>query len=353
MGAALAATGEISVVIFGGWCRSHSIRAVKPAKNLQVIFKPRDQEWRIGKLAWSVSGFWRRRAFAKALKADPDTLYHPGLYAYDPWIARRAAGLVFTVHDMQIELSESQGRHALEQTGLKQKAGADADRIVCVSINTQKDLERLVPAAKGKTSVVYLGSSLGNSVREVFGSPPYFLVVGNRHGYKNGRLVMESFARLADDFPSVRLKLCGGKPAGSDGEFDFEGSEKILSRIDWVQLDDNGLAAAYGAALALLYPSDYEGFGLPVLEAMRCGCPVITTRVSSLPEVGGDAVLYIEPRNGAQLSQQMRRLLHEPDLREELSKAGLARSDQFSWQGAARDALVVYRETLALGRQRK
>jgi glycosyltransferase involved in cell wall biosynthesis len=348
---ALAATGEIKVILFGGWCKSRAIRAVRPGPALRVLYRARDVEWRIGSLAWSLSTLWRRRAFAAALAADPATVYHPGLYAYDAAIARRAAALVATVHDMQLELGSQQGTHARRQAALKRRLGAAADRIICVSRNTERDLVELIPAARGKTRVVPISSNIvppRESPRA--DGAPYYLFVGNRHGYKNGRLVLECFAQIAAEDPRVRLRLCGGKPPGADGELDFPGGAGLRDRIDWGRPGDAELAAAYAGALGLLYPSDYEGFGLPVVEAMRCGCPVVTTRVSSLPEVGGEAVAYVQPRDDAGLVEAMRRLLCDEAWRKELRAAGVQRARLFSWAAAARQAIAVYAEALELRR---
>jgi len=107
-------------------------------------------------------------------------------------------------------------------------------------------------------------------------------------------------------------------------------------------LNDRELAAAYAGALALVFPSLYEGFGIPVLEAFACGCPALLAGRSSLPEVGGDAALYFDPESGEELLCQAARLLHDPALRESLAAAGRERLRGFSWERTAAQTLAVY-----------
>lgn len=337
---------EVPVTIFGGWSRSHVLRDLPAAPGLRVHHWPRKSSWSISSAAWRASTPWRRWSFMQALRRDPETVYHPNLYTPDPWIQARAPVMVCTVHDMQLELHGGDGRHASRLSQAKIALVKDAARIVCVSDNTRIDLERLIPAANGKTRVVHIDSSIVCPSVPPASATPYFLFVGNRHGYKNGRAVLAAFARLASANPSVRLLLCGGKQPGTEGEFDGLDAQLLRERVDWCSPDDAELARLYAGALALLYPSDYEGFGLPVLEAMRCGCPVVTTAVSSLPEVGGGAACYIACGDFEAMQHWMRRLLAEPGLRDDLRRRGQLQASRFSWEATARGFVQVAREAL-------
>ena len=339
---------DLHVVLFGGWCQSKVIRELRATEQLQLVFRPRDLKVRLNGAAWVLSTWWRRRTFAATLRADPETVYHPGLYAWDPWIARRAPKLVATVYDMQLEVQGARSRATQRQVREKAAVCARADHIFCISDSTRRDLERIVPAAIGKTSVAHLGAGL-EAPRDVVraGGAPFFVMVGGRHSYKNGRLALEAFAEVAAQHPDVRLKLCGGPPPGTDGELDFPGAEAIRARIDWEQPDDRALATAYANAVALIYPSTYEGFGLPILEAMICDCPVVTTTSSSLPEVGGDAALYFEPTDRAQLATQMRRLLGDAAFRAGCIARGREQAKKFSWDQTAAKVVAVCRGLFA------
>lgn len=336
---------QVAVTIFGGWSRSQAIRHVSPAPGLTIHHAPRDLDWSIASFALRVSTPWRRYSFMQALRRDPDTVYHPNLYTPDPWIVRRAAATICTVYDMQIEVEGRDGTHARRLRRAKVDLAGLAERIVCISENTRRDVERLIPATIGKTRVVYLDSNI--APRPAAPLPtPYFLFVGNRHGYKNGRAVLEAFTQVARDVPDLRLLLCGGRPPGEDGEFEGLDADFLQSRIDWSRPDDAELASLYAGAVALAYPSDYEGFGLPVLEAMRCACPVITTSASSIPEVAGEAACYIAPRDFAAMAHWMRRLLTEPLLRDDMIQRGLRQAERFSWAATAKGFVDVAREAL-------
>jgi glycosyltransferase involved in cell wall biosynthesis len=119
------------------------------------------------------------------------------------------------------------------------------------------------------------------------------------------------------------------------------------SDIRWTgYLDDARLQELYRSARALVYPSLYEGFGLPVLEAMTFGCPVVTSPLSSLPEVGGDAALYVDPRSPEAIAAALDRLVREPELATSLASRGRARAALFSWERTARETLADYQRTL-------
>jgi alpha-1,3-rhamnosyl/mannosyltransferase len=113
-------------------------------------------------------------------------------------------------------------------------------------------------------------------------------------------------------------------------------------------VDDNDLARLYSGALALIFPSTYEGFGLPLLEAMACGCPVVTTREASLPEVAGDSAIYMKgPRDVEDLAGILKNLVEKPALREKFIKKGLARAGEFSWKKTADATMQAFEKALA------
>lgn len=111
-------------------------------------------------------------------------------------------------------------------------------------------------------------------------------------------------------------------------------------------LPDNQMPLLYSSAELLLYPSFYEGFGLPILEAFSCGTPVITSNISSMPEIGGEAALYIDPENTDQIREKVGEVLNDKDLRGEMIKKGLARAGEFSWERAARETAEIYQELM-------
>ena len=147
--------------------------------------------------------------------------------------------------------------------------------------------------------------------------------------------------------PRYRLVLAGGNGYGSEAVHGFIASQRLEERVKVLgYVTSEALAALYHSASALLFPSLEEGFGFPVLEAMVRGLPVVTSNTSSLPEVGGDAALYADPRDPHSIAREVIRAVEDPDLRQEMIRKGVLRSREFTWERTARETLRVYEELL-------
>jgi len=217
-----------------------------------------------------------------------------------------------------------------------------ARTVVCISETTARDLENEMPAARGKTVAVPCGVDARR-----FAAPgrapvegPYYLWVGTVTARKNLDGLLDALESL--DAAAPPLVVAGGVDPHAGDARRLEaaaaaGKVRFLRRVG-----DDELAALYAGATALVYPSLYEGFGLPVLEAMAAGCPVICSRAGALPEAAGDAGLLVEPGDAASLAEAMRRLASDPALRRELSERGRARAAGFSWARTAERTLEVY-----------
>lgn len=226
-----------------------------------------------------------------------------------------------------------------------------ARRFVAVSRNTARDLSRHYPLIRPEgITVAHNGvdplfrpaeSSEIERFRRLHGiAKPYFLLVGSRAGYKNTRVFFRAFAKLADR--SRYAVVCvGGEPLEAHELAACAGSELRLLR-----LDDEALRLAYCGAIALAYPSRYEGFGMPVIEAMHSGCPVITTSLSSLPEVAGDSALFVDPMDVDGLAIALERV-QDPALRSALIARGIERAKAFSWAAMAQSVASVLSELAA------
>lgn len=172
-------------------------------------------------------------------------------------------------------------------------------------------------------------------------SRPYVLSVASLEPRKNlGRLLL-AWERLAPRYPDWHLVIAGG----TGSVFRGAGLHGVPPRVAMLgYVDDDELVAVYGAAEAFVYPSIYEGFGLPVLEAMACGVPVVCGNATSLPEVAGDAAVLVDPLDVCSIASGVDRVLGDGGLRAELRARGLARSRQFTWENTARQTWAVLQE---------
>lgn len=207
------------------------------------------------------------------------------------------------------------------------------------------DAAQFRPLAAGEDDAETFGRVCGR-----YGVPadaPYFLSVCTFEPRKNLRHVIRSFAALAAAQPGLadaRLVLAGGTGWKFDAildELDVADARGRIVVTGYVAEED--LAPLYRHALAFLYLSLYEGFGLPPLEAMRCGTPVVVANTSSLPEVVGEAGILLDPRDGDGLCQAMLDLYAQPALRRRLAEAGLGQAERFNWERCARETVEVYR----------
>jgi glycosyltransferase involved in cell wall biosynthesis len=274
------------------------------------------------------------------------TYFHPYFLNY-----LKGKPYVITVYDMAHELFSKDVRGFVKKTmEYKRRAVLKANRIIAISENTKKDLMKLYDIPKEKIEVIYLGNPLENvkpSKLEVL-PERYLLFVGNRQGYKNFKFFLESVSSILRKDRSLFLVCAGGGP--------FLTSEKIfISRLgierQVVQIgfkDDSELAYIYKKALVYVLPSLYEGFGLTVLEAFSMSCPVVASNTSSIPEVCGKAVMYVNPKNHKSIKNTVEKVIEDDKLRNDLSKLGLEQVEKFSWNKTVKETLNVYKNVLKL-----
>lgn len=242
---------------------------------------------------------------------------------------------------------------------LLRKSVSGAARLITVSEAARRDIVERFPCAAAKVEVVLNGVSssflnYGHTRPEVSTialNAPYLLCVGNRKPHKNLVAAVETLARLRQDRAELRLVLVG-RDYDASGEVG-QRAEQLGVRGAVVELpvaDDEVLRELYAGCEALLFPSLYEGFGLPVLEAMASGAPVIASNRASLPEVVGDAGILTDPDDYEGMAAAVRQLADNADLRSELIRRGYERAARFSWKTAAQRTADILHEVAMLQR---
>jgi glycosyltransferase involved in cell wall biosynthesis len=282
------------------------------------------------------------RALAKAWIAarSPDVVHETYFFARLPRMPGQRT--VLTVFDMTAEL-HPEGIPPAEAEA-KRRAVDRADRVLCISENTRRDLLRLYGTDPAKVTVTPLGVDLPPPPAEP--SPPtdrpYLLFVGQRGLYKNFDALLEAYA-ASPRLRGLDLLCFGGAPWSAEEAARAARLGVPAARVRQSSGDDHALAAAYRGAVALVYPSRYEGFGLPPLEAMSQGCPVVCSDTSSLPEVVGDAALTVASDDVDALRSAVERVVDDEALRADLAIRGRARAATFTWERCAQQTLEVYR----------
>lgn len=276
------------------------------------------------------------RAFDRAVRPE---IHHETYYSSERTGGARLR--VLTVYDMIHERFPDQfGTDPIVKA--KHAAVLRADAVIAISHSTKKDLVEHLRIPEQRVFVVHLANSLEEKAPARRGGAPYFLFVGHRAGYKNFELLLAALqaSPLARDYDVLAF----GGPAASAQERAVLSKRFPSVRVRFDSGDDRALAAAYAGAAALIYPSAYEGFGLPLLESMRHGCPVICSPNSSLSEVGGpDAVAYFPTGDVEALRHQLERVASDSTFRQRLIEAGKVRERAFSWSRCADETQAVYR----------
>lgn len=238
------------------------------------------------------------------------------------------------------------------------RAAENADLVLTNSAHSRQDLERYLDITSTRSRVIPGGVDerfrpipAGDKRDEVLAGygirRPYLLYLGAVNGRKNIPRLLMAFAQVHPRHPGLTLVIAGSRQWGATP---IDVTRRRLELGDRVHfpgyVDDADLPALYSGAEAFVFPSLYEGFGLPVLEAMACGTPTITSRTSSIPEVAGDAAILVDPLDVDAIAEAMERVLGDPEMASRLRARGLDRAGQFTWESAARKTLNAYQEVL-------
>lgn len=288
-----------------------------------------------------------------ALRAVRPSIVHETYYSRHS-VAPQGCPVVVTVYDMIVERFPSMFSHGAPSTDLKRVAVERADHVLCISESTKRDLVELLDYPEEKISVVHLGyEKFSEPFRQervkIVGqsqSEPYLLYVGSRAEYKNFNSLLRAISNSRELRENFGLVSFGGGPFSSAEKKLIEELGYPEGRVTQVSGNDDTLACLYANAAAFVYPSLYEGFGIPPLEAMSLGCPVLCSNTSSLPEVVGDAAELFDPSRIDSISDAIQRVMESSTRKADLIARGRVRSAKFSWARCAEETLAVYRSVV-------
>lgn len=276
--------------------------------------------------------------YFKNIKHD---LYH--LTYYDECFFSKKPKII-TVYDL---IHEKYNNEFNRQKFPKKQTLDCVDYFICISHNTKKDLINIYGIDEKKISVTHLANSLlPTSMTKKVITKPYFLYVGSRKRYKNFKTLLKAYSKIERIKKNFDI-ICFGGGKFIKEEFDRMKKYKIdFNSIHFFSGSDKLLVDLYSNAEALIYPSIYEGFGIPILEAMSCGCPVISSNSSSLPEVYGNAALTFSPISYEELMHSLEKITSENNLRKILISKGYKREKEFSWKKCALETSNIYKSLI-------
>jgi len=252
---------------------------------------------------------------------------------------------IVTIHDFTHEKYPEYFSKIDKTIYQKKKAAETSDGIICISESTKNDLLEYYKIPESRIRVIYHGNSLNAEPGERVISRPYFLYVGDRRAYKNFEIMLKLFSTSDNIKRDFRLVCFGG------GSF-TRTEQRIINEYDLQNIvmqisgNDEKLAGLYKYAEMFVYPSFYEGFGIPLLEAMQYECPIVASNTNALREIGGEAALYFEPGNTESLIEAVNSLLSSEDKRNEIISKGRERIRLFSWDKCAEETYNFYKEII-------
>lgn len=285
--------------------------------------------------------FFNECCILHRLNKEEIDILHPTYY--EPYILSKKgkSKLVITVHDMIHELYPEYFHDNTVQK--KKKMIEAADAIIAISENTKKDLLRFFPKISAeKIKVIYHGNSFPVQ-KETQKKRDYILFTGQRKNYKNFNNFLQAVAPLLREY---NLNLVCTGPAFDIEENNFLKKLGVQEKVFHKSASDKELIDLYSHALVFVFPSMYEGFGIPILEAFASKCPLVCSNSSSLPEIGGDAAIYFDPLNINDMKEKIESVIVSKDLQNELIEKGNKQLEKFSWKQTTEQTFKLYEQLI-------
>jgi len=280
---------------------------------------------------------------SKILEKEKPEIIHK-TYFSNKEITSKAKKII-TYYDLTHELfSHNKDQNFIK---LKKQNAFDADHIICPSNKVKKDIIDFHNLDPKKISVTYFSSNFEKINQLVVPSKKkfsnYLLFVGSRSGYKNFARFIKAFSISKNLTKDFKILVFGGENKKIEGLHLLKKYNLNENLIKFIEGTNNELSEIYKHVSALIYPSMYEGFGIPIIEAMRNGCPVICSNGGALKEVGGDSLFYFEPTNVEDICNTIEKVVYSDLLIKKLVEYGLRRCDLFSWSKCAKETFEIYK----------
>ena len=307
--------------------------------------------------AWRLLQPFNQALSRSRLRSANTDLVHETFYSQQT-VAPKKCPTVVTVYDMLFEelASSSRAYQSILQT--KKKAIERADRVICISESTKRELIKFLAIPESKISTIHLGFELSTDASVIANAnvkfvndskksttKPYLLHVGYRAGYKNFTTLLKAYA--ASDYlkNTFNLVTFGPNPLTRD-ERQLIDELKLAELVKYESGSDDKLIAHYKNASAFIHPSTYEGFGIPLLEAMQFGCPVVCSDTTSMPEVAGNAANYFDPKSIDSMRFAIEKTVADTETKAQQIQRGHERVKQFSWNKCTLETIKVYHQLL-------
>lgn len=279
----------------------------------------------------------------RKIKQKDFDIFHPTYY--DTYFLNSLKKpFVLTIYDMIHELFPEYFNSFDTTRALKKKLALKADHILAISENTKKDIIKLYGINEKKVSVVHLASNKKKATK-VNGLPQnYILFVGSRNNYKNYDFFIKSISKYILENPEYQVLCIGGGPFSSEERKNLR-NLKIEKKVTQRTLTDSELSWAYQKANLFVFPSIYEGFGIPILEAFQNNCPTLLANSSCFKEIASDSATYFEIGSEESFLESLKKILENSDYRKKSIEKGLARAQLYSWEKTSKETVKVYKKT--------
>lgn len=344
---------DLTVSLSVGDVRTNDLRGMKTFQQLNVQVDPlkrRVIDTVKGRAGVDMLYRSNQRESLRFLRKGDFDLFHPTYY--DPYFLKALDGKPFclVIFDMIHELFPQYFHRNSSIAAWKKQLVGPASSIVTISDNTRDDVIRILGVDPKRVRTIHLGNSLQPQMSDPRDKPAglperYILFVGGRDTYKNFVPFVKAIGNILKEDSGLHL-VCVGGGKFKESELLLLKELQIGGRTHQMNLKDPSLCQTYTNAKAFVFPSLYEGFGLPVVEAMACGCPTILSNTSSLPEIGGEAAAYFDPSDPSSIEKAVASVVLDESLQQRMKAKGIERARIFDWDRTAGKTRELYAEMM-------